>query len=172
MKTFLLCTFTVLLSSSALSAQIVLQAERYGTPKTKKFYLGQTLTYQIAGDEDWYDGSITQLLPEKNLVVFDKRYVELGNISGIRTYQNRGWSRAVAVSLYTFGITWTGLSLVSSLIKPPPPELSDPYTWGDAGLAAGSVGLGFTIQRLFRHNTYKFGKKRRLRVLDLTVVPF
>lgn len=170
MRFFLLSCF--LLCSVFTSAQVVLQMEKYGTPKTKKFYIGQKITYLLNGQTEWFDGTIDDLITDRNLVVFDKRYTKLEDIAGIRTYQNRGWSRAAAGSLYTFGLAWTGFSLVSSLVKVDPPDINDPYTWGDVGVAGVSIGLGYLVQRMFRHNTYKFGKKRRLRLVDLTVVPF
>lgn len=168
---FLLLSF-FLICSVVSSAQVVLQMEKYGTPKTKKFYTGQKITYLLNGQQEWFDGTIDQLITDRKLVVFDQRYTKLEDITGIRTYQNRGWSRTVAGSLYTFGLAWTGFSLVSSLVKVEPPNINDPYSWGDAGVAGVSIGLGFLVQRLFRHNTYKLGKKRNLRIVDLTVVPF
>ncbi len=170
MRYLLLLFFFV--CSSSMSAQVVLQMEKYGTPKTKKFYEGQKITYLLNGEKEWFDGTIDQLITDRNLVVFDQRYTKLEDIAGIRTYQNRGWSRAAAGGLYTFGLTWTGFSLVSSLVKSGDPLTDDPYTWGDVGVAGVSVGLGFLVQKLFRHNTYKFGGKRNLRIVDLTVVPF
>jgi len=103
-----------LLCSVLASAQVVLQMEKYGTPKTKKFYTGQKITYLLNGQTEWFDGTIDDLITDRNLVVFDKRYTKLEDIAGIRTYQNRAWSRAAAGSLYTFGLAWTGFSLVSS----------------------------------------------------------
>ncbi len=162
---FLLCGFSS-------SAQVVLQMEKYGTPKTKKFYQGQKITYLLNGQKEWFDGTIDQLITDRKLIVFDQRYTKLEDVAGIRTYQNRAWSRAAAGGLYTFGLSWTGFSLVSALVKSDNPLTDDPYTWGDVGVAGVSFGLGFLVQKLFRHNTYKFGKKRNLRIVDLTVVPF
>lgn len=161
-----------LLFCFGVSAQVILQMENYGSPKTKKYYKGQELTYLLKGQEEWQQGSIEQLLIDKNIVVFDKRYTELENIEAIRTYQNKGWSTAGAVSLYTFGVAWIGYSGVSALFPPPTPGIPDPLTWGDAGVAVTSIASGFLLQRLFRHNTYRFGKKRKLRLVDMTVVPF
>ena len=167
---FLLSLF---LFARPAAGQVVLQMEKYGTPRTVKFYEGQEITFLLKGEEEvWTKGKIERLIPERNLLLLDYRHLAPEQIAGIRTYQNRGWSRAASVSLYTFGAAWTGFSLVSSLIKPEPPALADPYTIGDVTVAATSIGLGFLVQRAFRHNTYKFGKRRRLRIVDLTVVPF
>ena len=93
---------------------------------------------------------------------FDKRYTELENITAIRTYQNKNWSTGAAISLYTFGATWLGFSGVSALFPPEPPEIPDPFTWGDVGVAATAAATGFIVQRIFRHTTYKLGKKTQI----------
>lgn len=171
MRLFLI--FVLLFFTQFAEAQVVLQMEKFGTPRTVKFYEGQELTFLLKGEEEeWTKGKIERLIPERNMLLLDYRYVTPEQIAGIRTYKNRGWSRAASVSLYTFGVAWTGFSLVSALIKPEPPALADPYTIGDVTVAVTSISLGFMIQRAFRHDEYKFGKKRRLRIVDLTVVPF
>ena len=36
--------------------------ERYGTPRTKKFFEGMELSYLLKGHEEWDRGAITQLI--------------------------------------------------------------------------------------------------------------
>lgn len=170
MKNFL-TLFCLLIAPCFLSAQTIMQMEKYGVAKTKKFYTGYQLSYKLQGENDWYEGTLDQIILDRNIVVFDNRYVKLEGIEAIRTYQNRGWSRVAAINLYTFGLAWTVFSIGSSFVKTTPPDLPDPYTWGDAAVTGTSVGVGYLIQQIFKHNTYKMNKKRKLRILDMTLVP-
>jgi hypothetical protein len=162
MRTAILLVLSSLLSFAS-SAQKVLQIERYGRVKTKKMYIGQEITYQLKNDDGWYRGVIEDLDVEKNWIVMRDRYVPLDSIAAFRRPQN--WSRAARTSLYTFGAGWSANALVGTLTDGNP---ATNYLWSDAVVTGTSWLTGWILPKIFKNKITKFGKKRRLRMLDLT----
>ncbi len=149
-----------------LNAQKVLQIEKYGSAKTKKIYIGQEITYKLKNDEYWYRGVIEDLNVEKNWVTLGDRYVPLDSIEAFR--RPIGWSKAARTSLYTFGAAWSGNALVGTLTDGNP---KTNYLWSDAIVTGVSWLTGWIVPKLFKNKVTKFGGKRRLRMLDLNVLP-
>lgn len=145
------------------NAQKVLQIEKYGSPKTKKMYIGQEINYKLKNDEVWYRGVIEDLNIERNWIVMRDRYVPLDSIEAFR--RPKGWSKSVRTSLYTFGAGWSSLALVGTLTDNNP---DTHYLWSDAVVTGTSWLTGWIIPKIFKNKITKFGKKRRLRMLDLT----
>lgn len=148
------------------NAQKVLQIERYGSPKTKKIYIGERITYKLKHDEGWYSGEIEDLLVEKNLIALNDRYISMDSIEAFR--RPVGWSKGVRTSLYTFGAAWSGSALIGTLTDDNP---KTNYLWSDAIVTGTSWLLGWVTPKIFKNKVTKFGKKRRLRMLDLTLLP-
>jgi len=147
-------------------AQKILQIEKYGSPRTEKLFIGDAITYQLKEDDMWYSGQITNLLVDQNIISLDDRYVQLENIDAFR-YQ-RGWAKPVGISLYTFGVAWSGFALIGTATDGDP---STSYRASDAVVSAVSIGLGFVVSKLLATKTIRFGKRRRLRMLDLSFKP-
>jgi hypothetical protein len=146
-----------------VAAQKVLQIERAGSARTTKLLIGTPITYKVKGDDIWRRGVIVDLLIDRNTIALEDRYVRLDQIEAFR--YDRGWARAASVSLYTFGPAWSGFALVGTLTDGDP---DTHYRASDAVVTAASLGLGFVVQRLFRHKTVRFGERKRLRLLDLS----
>lgn len=164
-RLFLLLLFTGLFFPRA-EAQKILQIEKYGSPKTQKLFIGDELTYQVKNDESWYSGQIVDLLVDQNVVAFDDRYIRLDNLEAFR--YERGWTRPASISLYTFGLAWSGFALIGTATDGDP---STSYRGSDAVVSAVSVGLGFAISKLLSTRTIRFGNRKRLRMLDLSFKP-
>ena len=158
---FLFCS---LLFAPGLSAQLYLQMETAGKVKSKKFAIGESLTYQLEGSDQWEEGTIDNLIYSDNIVVFNNRYTPLDQITMLRTYDQQRWSKSIGYTLYSFGGAWSFFSLGASIV-----DRNDPYSWGDAIVTGSSLALGFAIQQIFKKRDFKIGKKRRLRILDLRV---
>lgn len=155
----LLLLFSVVLAN----AQKVLQIEKYGSAKTRKIYIGQEINYKLKNDESWYRGIIEDFNIEKNLIVLPDRYVSVDSVEAFRKTKN--WSRAARTSLYTFGASWSGFALVGTLTDGDP---NTHYLWSDAIVTGVSWLTGWILPKIFKNKIIKFGKKRRLRLLDLT----
>jgi len=157
----LICLFTGL----ALQAQLVLQVEKRGSPKTQKFFVGQKLSYKIKDEKGWFESRIVNIVPKQDLVVLEYGYLHLDDFQAIR--KRRGWVLPFSAQWVVFGSGWTIFSIGSAIADP-----GDRYTLGDMGVGLGSFGLGWLIQKLFLHKKYQLGNKHRLRTLDLNIVPF
>ncbi|HHS95178.1 MAG TPA: hypothetical protein ENJ45_01205 [Phaeodactylibacter sp.] len=162
MKPILPILFT-LITTLGLPAQKFLQMEKYGSPKVKKFYIGDELTYKIKDyPDDWTTATIEDLLIEDNIIVFSNRTVRLEDIIAIR--KDRRLPLAVANSLYTFGLTWGVLSLLDGLT-------GNPLKWSAATVPATAFTIGFLAKRIFKHRNYRMGKRRWLRMLEVVSAP-
>ena len=146
------------------SAQIVLQMEKFGKARTTKFQLDEEITYRLKDDPTWYTGYIDNLNSDQQSIIFHDRFTKIDQIDALRSYHPQSWSKPAAYGLYTFGTSWTLFSALAPIV-----DKSDSYTWGDAAVLGTSFATGFLIQQLFKHKTYRMGKKRRLRVVDLRI---
>ena len=148
--------------STCLYGQKFVQMEKYGTLKVKRYYVGETLTFRLEGDKYWYTDVIRDILPEDDLIVFENRAVKVKDITFLKSFHNAAWSKGIAMKLYIFAGGWLvfnfgGLPLGGTLSA---------LTWQVPALA---VATGFIIRTLFRSKKYKIGKRRWLRLLDLSV---
>lgn len=150
-------------SISMLSAQKILQMEKYGSLKTQRYYMGNNMTYRLKGDKTWYRAKIENIRVEDKIVIFNNRYVELKDIMAIKTYQNRAWSQKVGGSLMVFGASWSLFAAGGMLVD----KDRFAYRWSDAAVTGTSILSGLLIRQIFKSNTYKMGKRRWLRLLNI-----
>ncbi len=145
-----------------LLGQKVLQLEKLGKAKTTKYYIGQELSFQLNGDRSyWYEDVIRDILVEEGMVVFANRAVKLEEISALRHLSSRRWLRHFGNSLYVFGLGWGVFSLGELLV-------GGELTWAAAIVPASAFVLGWLCQKAGRPRKLKIGKKRRLRLLDIS----
>ena len=104
---------------------------------------------------------MTDIKVEEEIIVFSERFVKVSDIKTIKSYKNARFANRAEKSLYSFGAAWLLFSLGGTLVGEPLNDL----TWQ---VPASSIGLGFLIKRIFYTRKYRIGKKRRLRVLDLS----
>ncbi len=146
--------------------QKFLQIEKYGKTKVEKFYIGDELTYQIKGDKKtWYKGTINDLFVDENIILFENRAVNMKDLTAIRTFKRAGLSRSLSLQLYVFGAGYGGFSLLAAAVG----------WWEVTALTVIVVGTalaaGLLVRHLFKWKTHKMGKRKWLRILDLTVKP-
>lgn len=159
MKFFYLLIVFILCSTLTTSAQKVLQMEKRGKIKTTKFQLGEELIFRLKGSKEWYTDIMIDIKVEEKIIVFSERFVKVSDITTLKKYR-RG-ARIAEGSLYSFGASWLGFSLLGTLDGVPLNDLA----WK---VPTASAGLGFLIGRIFRVKKYRIGKRRKLRVLDLS----
>ena len=155
--------------SQCLQAQKVVQIEKSGSPHTTKLFIGQGVEYKIKNDDLWRFAYIEDILIEQGIVLLGSRYVKIEDIEAFRW--DRRLAKAAGKSLFLFGTAWSAFALVGFLTDGDP---STSYRPADAIVTGSSWFLAFAISRLFRYKVVKFGKRKRLRLLDLTflqVVP-
>lgn len=162
MRLFILLLFIAF--ATTLSAQKVLQLETYGNlKKTRKYYIGDEVTYQLKGDDLWYTLPVERIIEAENIIVFRDRFIKIDQIQAIKSFHNRDRSRRFATTLNVFGIAWSVFALGGSIAVD---DFS--YRKGDAITSATALGLGHLIKWVFKSKKYKMGRKYRLRTLDLS----
>ncbi|MFT5164844.1 MAG: hypothetical protein ACI8P3_000067 [Saprospiraceae bacterium] len=150
--------------SNLVYGQKFLQMEKYGSLKVKKYYLGDEITYQINGDKTWYTETIQDLIIEENIILLANRYLKISDIKTIKSFKSREWSKRTGIQLYGFAGAWILFSVGGALA-------SDwELRWDTAIIAGTAIVTGFLIQKIFKSKKYKIGKKRKLRMLDITMI--
>ncbi|HQU60705.1 MAG: hypothetical protein KDD02_02170 [Phaeodactylibacter sp.] len=151
-----------LLLAWPLSAQKVLQLEKYGSARTTKIFIGDPITYKLRGSETFNSGYIENIRLEDSLLVLADRYIHVYDITTLR--YERAWPRVAGKSLFWFGSAWSGFAAVGFTFDGDP---DTNYRWADAIVTLSSWGLSFAIPKLFGHKDIRIGKRRRLRLLDM-----
>jgi len=161
MKIFYIILAFFLFAITPACGQKILQMEKRGKVKTKKWYLGDILTFKIKGEKGWIKDEILDIKVEEGIIVFSERFVYVEDIRIIKSYKNARFARSAQASLYTFGAAWLFYSLVGTLTGEPLNDLS----WQ---VPTSSFGLGFLIKQIFYSRKLRIGKKRKLRLLNIS----
>lgn len=156
----ILCIGIFPLSSTA---QKLLQIEKRNSLKTQRYYIGDEVVFQLEGDDDfWYREKIKDILVDANSVLFTNRIINISKITKIRSFKNQSWSRGLSNNAFVAAGGFTGLSLLAA-------ALTEFMLSGASIIIPGTAVIaGLAIRLIFKRKTYRMGKKRRLRVLDLT----
>ena len=159
---YLFLLLIIFWGASDLSAQKFIQMEKYGSAKVKKYYIGDELTYKLKEfPNDWTTSTIEDIVMEENIVIFHNRIIKLDELIAIRSFKPSRWSVPISKNLYRFGLSWGVFSLLGTLVD-------TPLTWAAAIVPATAFATGFLIKSIFKHRTYKLGKRRWLRMLDMS----
>lgn len=150
------------LMAAPMTAQKVLQIERFGRADTEKIFIGEGIEYRLKGEKDWRYAVIEDIQVEEKLLVFADRYLDPEKIDALRYY--RPGIRRLGFQMMTFGVAWSGFALIGTAVDGDP-ETS--YRISDAVVTATSIGLGFAVMHLFKYKKIRFGKRRRLRIVDI-----
>lgn len=161
-KNMLVAILTLAFANS-LNGQQMLSLEKYGKAKTKKIFSGESISYQAKNQDGWYDAVIEGFRMDQNTIVLSDRYVNVNDITALR--YPRGWPKAASLSLYTFGVSWSGLALVGTLTDGDP---NTNYRWSDAVVSGTSLALGFAFSRIGPFRKIRIGDRRRLRLVDVS----
>lgn len=150
--------------STPLTGQKMLILEKYGSAKVKKFYVGDELEYKLYDFPGYRQAVLEDILVEDDLLVFPNQYVSTEDIEAFR--YDISWGKPVGRSLMYLGLGWSFFAGVADLTG-----LGYEYRWRDAIVSGTAILSGFLISKLIKHKTIRFGKRRRLRVIDVTPVP-
>lgn len=174
MMRYLIPVLLLLFFGEMASGQKFLQLEKIHSPKTRKYFPGDEITFQLAGGQ-WYTRVIEDVSYEQKLVIFANGHVSVDSIVAFRSFNNRRWSRPVGNQLFNFAIAWTVFSIIDQAVSDEPFQDIPASTYV---IPASSVATGLAIKKLFQKRTFRFTKNKegeekkwRLRVLDLNVKP-
>ena len=147
-------------------AQKILQIEKYGKLKTKRYYIGDEMIYRLKGDKVWYRATLEDIKVEDKIILFDNGFVKLGDIHSIKSHHNRSWSSKAGYSLMVFGASWSFFALGGMLVD----SERFAYQQSDAIVTGTTLASGWLIRKIFQSKTYKMGKRKWLRVLDISPI--
>lgn len=156
-------TFIILLlfGANQLSAQKMIRMDNTFNSKTKKYYVGEELTFKIEGEKEWITEEIVDILADENVIRFENRLISPDNITAIKSFAGDRPTKILSVSLYSFGASWLFWSLAGILA-------GTPITWL-APIVSGSAALiGWVTRLLFKTKVYHIGRRRVLRLIDIT----
>ena len=142
-------------------AQKVIRIDNVYNLKSKRFYIGDVLVFQLKGEDHWYREEIIDIMPDQNAILFSNRVASQGDITAIRTYKVRNFGKVISRSLYTFGSGWLLWSALGTLA-------GGTFTLSAVIISGTALMTGLLFDLIFRHRTYKIGKRRVIRLLHLT----
>jgi hypothetical protein len=152
----------LLFTSWSTNAQVVLQMEKSGSLRTTKFYPGDQLDIRIEGDKIWHSGNYVDGDVASKRIIFSFGEVHLHEITHIRTPGQRKGGKNAGKMLMTFG---------AGTILYAPVELiyQDDPNWPFIAVGAASLVTGLILPKLLKpFLKTKIGKRKRLRILDIT----
>ena len=155
-----LCYIVLLFFSIPSFGQKMLLLERANRAKTTKMYVGETLRFRLNGPENyWYERSITDMLPESNILLLDNFPVKLDSIAEIKVNRRTIW-RISGAALLSLGGT-LALAATTGRLLYNDKDLDLPKLYGISAASAGSGMFLLSKRKL------KLGKKHRLRVIEI-----
>ena len=146
-----------------LQSQKFIQIERYGRPKTERIYPGQVINYRYQGE--WYEGEILNIHYDLGKLELHNRFLAVADIEALR-YPRRA-PKGLSQQLMLFGASWSGWALLGSATDNTP---GVDYRWSDAAVTASSTALGLALPAVVgKYKVLEMGKRRRLRLMDITI---
>lgn len=152
-----------------LSCQQFLQMDINKFGGKVSFMVGDELEFQLDGKKEWYKFSISGFDYEKQEILFDEMKIAVSRISKLYFV-----NKAVKITtlwlgslLGTFGVTWTTYAVYGLIVASP---MVGPLTFIVGAIALASAAILLTV-KVFWKRKYKITKKRRLRIVDLTIYP-
>lgn len=156
----------ILLSYNCSFGQKFLQIERAGQVKAEKIFIGQTVFYRLKGSNEFRAGQIEDLKVDEEIILFVDSYVKIDQVDAFR-YQ-RNWSKSVGTSLFWFGAGWSFFAAIGTATDDDP---TTSYRWSDAVVSASTITTSFVVSKAFKYRTIRFGKRKRLRILEVAFTP-
>jgi len=155
----------LLLASSHIGAQKLLQLEQSGTLNTTRFYIGQELIFQLRNnDKGWYTRTITDIDVEGGRLIFYNHPVHIDSISMIKLPRSNGM-QIVGGALQVGGANAMLFSIAYPIFQ------NQPVNWAGVGFGALGIAIGTALRKLFKTKKFVIGKRKRLRLLDLSWGP-
>ena len=155
------CYFFLLLLTLPASGQKMLLLERANRAKTTKMFIGETLRFRLNGPENyWYERTITDILPESNILLLDNFPVKLDSIAQIKVYRRPIW-RIIGASVLSLGGT-LALAATTGRVLYNDKDLDLPKLYG-----ASAVSIGAGLYMLSKRKL-KLGEKHRLRIVEIS----
>ncbi|RLD22392.1 MAG: hypothetical protein DRI69_01380 [Bacteroidetes bacterium] len=155
-----------LLHSLNIGAQKFLQLEKGGSFNYIRYYIGEDITFKLNHDDKgWHTRTITDIDVDENRLVFYNHPLHIDSIAMIQLPGSKVW-QITGLALQVGGANAILFSLGYN-----PIFNNEPVNW--SGVATGAMGIviGSVLRRLTKKKKFVPGKRKRLRVLDVTIGP-
>ncbi len=148
-----------------MTAQKFLQLEKYGSFKTERFYIGEDITFQLRNDDKgWLTRTITDIDVEGGHLIFFNHPLHIDSIAAIRLPRSNGM-QIVGGALQVGGANAMLFSIAYPIFQ------DQPVNWAGVGYGALGIAIGTALRKLFKTKKFVPGKKKRLRLLDVSFGP-
>ena len=141
--------------------QYILQLEKFRVTRGEKFYPGQKITFKDkAFPDEWRTETIERIIPSDSLIITEMGMIHINDFTHFRTFNEK--VNAISKMLKTFAAAWFlygGLAYIGADFD---------FGWDTAIVGGTAFVSGWLLKKLFYKNTYKLGKKHRLRILDIS----
>lgn len=152
----LFCSFFFLIE---MSGQKMLRLDHLKKGAYRTFIIGQEITFQIKGDDNFYTMPITDLDAESQTIHFQAWVVKVDRILIVKNHRNNRLWRGMERKLQIFGLSWLAFSGIDAIFDPP-------FKKGGIIVPAVSIALGWVLRKTLVKD-WEIGDKNTLRVLDL-----
>jgi hypothetical protein len=155
---YLAVALLVLLSPELMGQQFLEQVTR-NKVKTRKYNLGEEITYQLGSDPDrWYTGEILMIRQEDNGLLLGGQLVQVEDIIALRKPN-------VAMRVVTTFLVSSAFSSIIAIVFTPSVPTAEFVQWIWINAGVGVVALG--ANRIFLYKKVRIGNRHKLRLLDL-----
>ena len=136
-----------------------------GNIKKIVYYIGSPILYKldkVKGNDIWYTDVITDFDLERQEIIFENNRVPISTVLAVKKIGVQPFTKTIGNVMMGFG----GSALFYSLVGRAQPcdNCATATTVGAATLATG-----FLLSKIGRPHIFWLGKKRRLRLFDLSI---
>jgi hypothetical protein len=127
--------------------------------KTRKYNLGEEITYQLGSDPDrWYTGEILLIRQEENALLLGGQFVQVEDIIALRKPN-------VAMKVITTFLVSSAFSSIIAIVFTPSVPTAEfvQWIWINAGVGVAALAGN----RIFLYKKVRIGNRHKLRLLDL-----
>jgi len=144
----------------AVQSQIFVQLEIYNSPDVQKYSVGDRFVFRTKEfPDEWQKKKIREIQYENNIIMFDRTFVHVDDITLVRTFNPL--PATLAKGLYIFGAQALLFGGISSIID-------GSVSWTLPVYVLGSAGLGAFLD-VIAFKRHRMGVNSRIRLLDLRI---
>jgi hypothetical protein len=142
-------------------SQRILSIEIKHEVKTIKVYEGETINYQLKGDNEWYIDEVKSIHVNDSFLLFKNTgIVSLRDLESIRVDQR--FANGIGKMLISFGSVWLVYGTVAHFTSE-----RNKWTIGTASIGFVALGVGYLTRKVAGKKIYTTNKNANFRLLDI-----
>ncbi len=146
-----------------VSAQKYVLIEKAGNPRTERIALYEDIKFQLKDDAaGWYTRTILDMDVDGQMILLGDSWTPVSEISRMRLKRERLWAHIIGGALQVGGLTMFFGDLWNTVNN------KEEFSEGGMEFGALNFAVGTAIRTFVAPITIDFGKRKRLRVVDLT----